>query len=80
MARRSREEILKEIERVQEIREKVVAGEEVKCPNCGQTLMFFQKDSGRHPGVYCPNDDFEVLIEYDRLSKEERKGRQSVSY
>ncbi|MFB6366569.1 hypothetical protein ACFCP7_21355 [Paenibacillus elgii] len=69
MIRRSLEEILKEVKRIQRIREKVVGGEEVKCPNCGQTLMFFGKDSGKHPGIYCPTDDFEILIEYGLLSK-----------
>ncbi|SCW83736.1 hypothetical protein SAMN04487970_106222 [Paenibacillus tianmuensis] len=71
LTRRSREEILREVKRIQRIREKVMAGEEVKCPNCGQTLMFFGKDSGKHPGIYCPTDDFEILIEYDHLSKED---------
>ncbi|WP_411348053.1 hypothetical protein [Paenibacillus sp. WLX2291] len=62
--RRSHDEVLKEIELMQTTRQKVMSGEKVSCPKCGKNLIFFDKNSGRHPGVFCPNGDFEILIEY----------------
>ena len=64
MEKRTRAEILKEVECNQLIREKVVKGEKVVCPKCGEVLFYSGKQSDKHPGVYCPNDDFEILIEY----------------
>lgn len=65
MKKRSREEILSEIEVIQTIREKLMKGERVKCPRCDEYLKFLGKNSGKHPGVFCPNGDFEVLVDYE---------------
>ncbi|AWB43488.1 hypothetical protein DCC85_04130 [Paenibacillus sp. CAA11] len=65
MKKRSHEEILGEIVVIQTIREKLMKGETVKCPKCGEYLNFLGKNSGKHPGVFCPNGDFEILIHYE---------------
>ncbi|GGJ31898.1 hypothetical protein [Paenibacillus hunanensis] len=67
MERRSHEEVLKDIEMMQTIRKRVMNGDNVSCPKCGERLIFLDKNSGKHPGIFCPNGDFEILIEYDGL-------------
>ncbi len=64
MKRRSHEEVLKEIEMMQTIRKRVINGENVSCPKCGERLIFLDRNSGEHSGIFCPNKDFEILIEY----------------
>lgn len=65
MTKRSKEEILEEIEEMHLLRKKVMSGEKIPCPKCGEYLIFYGKNSGKHPGIFCPNNDFEILIEYD---------------
>jgi transposase len=52
-----------EYQEIRKIIEKVLKGEEAECPHCGMPLVYCGKDSGRHPGIYCPNKDFEVIVE-----------------
>lgn len=48
---------------------KLVSGEQVNCPQCGEPLVLRGQNSGTHPGVFCPSDDFEILIEFDLFLK-----------
>ncbi|GGF88147.1 hypothetical protein GCM10010912_36770 [Paenibacillus albidus] len=65
MKRRTSEEVLREVDFIQTMREKLMKAEKVKCPRCGEYLKFLGKNSGEHPGVFCPKGDFEILVEYD---------------
>ncbi|GAB1529617.1 MULTISPECIES: hypothetical protein [Brevibacillus] len=63
-------DFLKEMREIQSICDKAANGENVFCPKCGELLQFFGVDSGKHPGVFCPNNDFQVLI--NLKTKEDR--------
>ncbi|GIO86750.1 hypothetical protein J25TS5_36820 [Paenibacillus faecis] len=57
-------EFIKEIRVLQQIADRAMAGEEVYCPKCGELLIINKLGSGKHPSVFCPNNDFKVMIDY----------------
>ncbi|MNP39489.1 hypothetical protein D3C76_1330670 [compost metagenome] len=58
----SKDDFIKEMREVQEICDKAMKGENVRCPKCGTLLIVNRFDSGKPPSVSCPNNDFNVLI------------------
>ncbi|MDQ0110639.1 hypothetical protein [Paenibacillus harenae] len=60
---------------------RVSKGEKVPCPKCGEILIYQSFDSGKHPSIVCPNNDYSVLLEVkrsdilDKLGLRKRKGR-----
>lgn len=41
---------------------KVLKGEKVPCPNCGEILIYQDVRSGKHPSITCINGDYNVLL------------------
>ena len=37
-------------------------GKVVRCDTCSTPLTYFGRNSGRHPGVYCGNECFAILL------------------
>lgn len=65
MLEQTSEQFFKEIRELREIRNRVINGETVFCPNCGAQLIFCGLNSGKHPGIFCPNNDFKILMDYN---------------
>lgn len=74
LGRKSNEEFFKQVREMQDICDRAMKGEEVNCPNCGEKLTFYGIDSGRHPGVFCPNNDFKVLMDFKEQNVIEKLG------
>lgn len=49
------------IDHINDIRKRLKQGERVECPKCGALLQYYGPGSDYHPGIFCPNKDFEVL-------------------
>lgn len=51
-----------------EIESRVIKGEKVLCPECGE-LLYFVRDWSKdiHPGVYCPNGHFKTMMTIEML-------------
>ncbi|MFD1886779.1 hypothetical protein [Paenibacillus wenxiniae] len=47
----------------QDIDVRVIRGDKVPCPICGQILIYQQAEDGKHPAIICPNEDYSVLLE-----------------
>jgi hypothetical protein len=45
-----------------DIDNRVLKGEKVPCPNCGEILIYQKVDSGKHPSIICINGDYNVLL------------------
>lgn len=53
------------IEEIDDIIIKMHKGEKVKCPKCGETLLGSSKQ-GLKALIHCPNNDFEVYLDFKR--------------
>lgn len=58
------EQFFKEMKELREIINKVSRGETALCPKCGAKLVYYDRNSGKHPGIFCPNNDFKTLLDY----------------
>lgn len=45
---------------------RTINGEKVECPKCGYTLIFNDVNSGKHPGIFCPNNDFRIMMDFKK--------------
>jgi hypothetical protein len=64
MEEKTRQQHIEEIRKTKDIVKRAVNGEIVACPKCGEILVYCGPESGKHPGVFCPNKDFEVYMEF----------------
>jgi len=71
---KSNNEFIKEIREMQDIFERAMKGEEVCCPKCGEKLVFYVLGSGKHPGLFCINNDFKVLMDFKEQNVLEELG------
>ncbi|WP_334073553.1 MULTISPECIES: hypothetical protein [Paenibacillus] len=69
-----------EYDEFKDIDNRVLKGEKVPCPTCGEILIYQGPDTGKHPSIICPNHDYSVLLEVqrvdilDKLGLRKRKG------
>ncbi|SFE86897.1 hypothetical protein SAMN04487969_108134 [Paenibacillus algorifonticola] len=63
-----------EVREMQYICDRAMRGEEVNCPECGEKLLYYGLNSGKHPAVYCPNNDFKVLMDFKEENIIEKLG------
>jgi hypothetical protein len=40
---------------------RVLHGEKVPCPNCGEILIYQNIEDGKHPSIICINGDYNVF-------------------
>ncbi len=59
-----KDKIISEMRAIRDLGEKAMNGEDVYCPKCGALLTFYGPNSGKHPGLFCPNGDFKTLLDY----------------
>ncbi|ODP27403.1 hypothetical protein PTI45_03209 [Paenibacillus nuruki] len=51
-----------------DIDKRVLKGEQVPCPYCGEILIYQSMETGKHPAIICSNGDYCVLLEIKRSS------------
>lgn len=57
-----------------DINMKVLKGENVPCPNCGQILVYQNAESGKHPSIICPAGDYHVRLNVNKNDILDRLG------
>lgn len=59
---KDRKRLLEEVAAKERMMADVIAGKPVACPVCALPLAYFDTDSGRHPGIYCPTGCTQILM------------------